>query len=285
MPATGVSVATFNVHGGVDGWGRPFDAVGACARLDTDVIVLQEDWAPDGAAGIGESAAHQLGYDLSTITLAHGWMHPVPADAGSGFGPGSLSRRRVGMRLDSSLATRNRRLRQGGREPLPDGSKRGEWRLSVLSRLPVVATRAVELERLRRDPARRYALVVDLDRAGSRLRVVGVHMSHLTQGSLVQFAQLRRQLPRDSAPALVAGDMNLWGPPLRLLLPGWKSVVRGRTWPSWRPVAQTDHILVNEALAYADGELLDLGPSDHLAVRVRLFPLTRPSVKCLPARP
>jgi endonuclease/exonuclease/phosphatase family metal-dependent hydrolase len=283
MPVHGVSVATYNIHAGVDGWGRPFDAVKACARLDTDVIVMQEDWAPDGALAIGEQVAKELGYTLSTVTQARGWMHPVPADAGPGFGPGSLSRRRVGLRLDSSLANRSRRMRRGVREPLPAGSRRGEWRLSILSRLPVLATRSVELERLRRDPARRHALFADLDGGGSRLTVIGVHMSHLTQGSLVQWAQLRRQLPLGDGPALVAGDMNLWGPPLRLLLPGWRGTARGRTWPSWRPLAQTDHILINEELAYENGELLALGGSDHLAVRLRVFPRTQPAITCSPA--
>src|SRR5579884_2196140 len=39
-------VATFNVHGGVDGWGRAYDVVDACRRLEADVLVLQESWTP-----------------------------------------------------------------------------------------------------------------------------------------------------------------------------------------------------------------------------------------------
>lgn len=274
MPARRLTVATFNIHAGVDGWGRPFDAVQACAALDADVLVLQEDWAPRDGPSIGESVAERLGCSLSTVTLARGWMHPVPADAGPGFGPGSLSRRQAGLRLDSSLATRARRRQRHAATP-PSVSRRGEWRLSVLSRLPLLGKRAVELEWLRRDPARRFALIVELDNDGESLTVVGVHMSHLTQGSLVQFAQLRRELPRGPSPALVAGDMNLWGPPLRLLLPGWSESVRGRTWPSWRPLAQTDHILINGALGHENGELLSLGSSDHLAARVEVFARTR----------
>ena len=46
LPAT-LTLATFNVHMGVDGWGRPFDVVGECAPLDADVLVMQESWEPD----------------------------------------------------------------------------------------------------------------------------------------------------------------------------------------------------------------------------------------------
>ena len=31
--------ASFNVHAGIDGWGRPHDVLGLCRRLDADVLV------------------------------------------------------------------------------------------------------------------------------------------------------------------------------------------------------------------------------------------------------
>ena len=46
--ASSLTLATFNIHMGIDGWGRPFDAVAACARLQADLIVIQESWAPGG---------------------------------------------------------------------------------------------------------------------------------------------------------------------------------------------------------------------------------------------
>jgi hypothetical protein len=42
----GLVVASFNVHGGVDGFGRPFDVIAACGELDADLVVLQESWSP-----------------------------------------------------------------------------------------------------------------------------------------------------------------------------------------------------------------------------------------------
>jgi len=64
--------------------------------------------------------------------------------------------------------------------------------------------------------------------------------------------------------------MNLWGPPLSLLLPGWRRAVRGRTWPAWRPHSQPDHIFVNEAVAVGGSSVVRAGNSDHRAVRAIL---------------
>src|ERR1700761_5793865 len=37
-----LSIANYNMHCGMDGWGRPYDYVAAIASLDADVIVLEE---------------------------------------------------------------------------------------------------------------------------------------------------------------------------------------------------------------------------------------------------
>ena len=46
-PPASLILATFNVHMGVDGWGRPFDVVGECDALGADILVIQESWEPD----------------------------------------------------------------------------------------------------------------------------------------------------------------------------------------------------------------------------------------------
>ena len=74
-------------------------------------------------------------------------------------------------------------------------------------------------------------------------------MSHLLYGSHRNWAELRRQLETEARPdAVLAGDMNTWGPLVRVFMPGWHRAVVGRTWPSWRPHSQIDHILVRGAL-------------------------------------
>ena len=65
--------------------------------------------------------------------------------------------------------------------------------------------------------------------------------------------------------------MNLWGPPVRALLPGWRLAVTGRTWPSWRPHSQIDHILVRGRLKVGSGTVLPPAGSDHRPVRAELI--------------
>src|ERR1039458_5850103 len=63
------------MHAGVDGWGRPFDAIAACASFKADVLVLEEAWTND-ADGPGSGQAEQigaaLGYEVAACTLAKG---------------------------------------------------------------------------------------------------------------------------------------------------------------------------------------------------------------------
>ena len=145
----------------------------------------------------------------------------------------------------------------------------------MLSRLPVTGTQTIDLGKLPTDHARRGAIVADVDLHGAAapLRVVGTHLAHLSQGSPRHIAFLRRTLnAMTPVPSVLAGDMNLWGPPLVLLLPGWSRAVRGRTWPTWSrwPVAQPDHILVRGPARAEVGEVLPITESDHLPVRATL---------------
>ncbi len=295
-----VTVASYNVHGGVDGWGRPFDVVGPCAQVDADVLVLQEAWSPDVGRPLAHRVADELGYRLCELALARGRILAPPPDPGPRWGPRLWERRAHGMRLNhnrAAAAGRGRWRAMSGRS-----AERGSWGIAVLSRLPVLRTRTVDLGQLRNDPARRGAIVAELD-AGARLTVVGTHFAHLSHGSPLHVGRLRRALETaavpgrghpvssvpgragpapdetphaDDAPGtptVLVGDMNLWGPPLRALFPGWGQAVRGRTWPSWSawPLAQSDHIFVRGALRVTKGEVLRIGGSDHFPVRATLI--------------
>jgi endonuclease/exonuclease/phosphatase family metal-dependent hydrolase len=84
---------------------------------------------------------------------------------------------------------------------------------------------------------------------------------------------LRGHLPPPSWPGVLVGDMNFWGPPVSLALPGWRRAVRARSYPSWRAHSQIDHILVTRAVKVLSGESVAVGRSDHLPLRARLsFP-------------
>jgi endonuclease/exonuclease/phosphatase family metal-dependent hydrolase len=272
-----IVVASFNAHCGVDGWGRPFDVEAACRRIDADVLVLQEAWTPDDGEGLADRVGRALGYTVTSHALARcRLLPPVAAEAAcASWGP----TRRSGLRPRRGMVLRPPRF-PGPPDPPGDdpGDGRmapwtGTWDLAVLTREPPARVEVVDLGRLRHDVARRVALAVDVvagGRADRPVTVVGLHMSHLSAGSPVQYRRLARLLPPPHTDTVVAGDMNLWGPPLSAMLPGYRRVVRGRTWPSWRPVVQSDHILATPRLrAATQGEVLDISDSDHLPVRAR----------------
>jgi endonuclease/exonuclease/phosphatase family metal-dependent hydrolase len=144
--------------------------------------------------------------------------------------------------------------------------------VAVLTRLPVTGSRVIDLGRLPRDRARRAAVVVEVDVAGSPVTVVGTHMSHITYGAFRQFLRLNRVLDETTGPgaALLVGDMNLWGPPVSALFPGWHRALRQKTWPAWRPHSHVDHVLFRGDVEVVEGCTLPMAGSDHLPVRVRL---------------
>ncbi len=158
----------------------------------------------------------------------------------------------------------------------------GSWGIAVLVRpdLPIEETRLVHLSVLRADRVRRAALVVDLTVEGKPISVAGVHMSHLHAGSHRNWAELRRQLRTEARPdAVLAGDMNTWGPLVHLFMPGWRRAVVGRTWPTWHPHSQIDHIIVRGALRALSGEVFPHAGSDHRPVRAELE--VGPPARCL----
>src|SRR6516162_4091350 len=66
-----LSIANYNMHCGIDGWGRPYDYVAAISSFSADVIVLEEAWTAAGSAeGQADEAARALGYQH--VTHAYG---------------------------------------------------------------------------------------------------------------------------------------------------------------------------------------------------------------------
>jgi endonuclease/exonuclease/phosphatase family metal-dependent hydrolase len=209
----------------------------------------------------------------SELTFARGRIVTPGESLPDRWGPRLLSHSVHGLRLDRRRTTStDQRVRGRGERDIVE---RGTWAIATLSRLPMKAWHTIDLGKLPTDPARRGAIVTDLELDGGAgpLRVVGTHLAHLSQGSPRHIAALRRALNAlVPAPSVLAGDMNLWGPPLVLMLPGWSRAVRGRTWPTWspRPGAQPDHILVRGPVHAQHGEVLRISGSDHLPIRATL---------------
>jgi endonuclease/exonuclease/phosphatase family metal-dependent hydrolase len=280
-----VVVANFNVHAGVDGWGRPFDVVAGCRPIDADVLVLQECWTPEAASdrpsdrseadggggkGTAEAVAAALGYQRYELTLATGRRAQPRPEANERWMQ-SMDWRGASHAI--YLDQHRPMPRSIGRSPRFVQATPGRWGIAVLTRLPVEDHQEIDLGRLRRDRARRGALLLRLDVGGGHvLTVVGTHMTHLSYGSPLQFTRLRRLLAPlvGDGPAVLVGDMNLWGPPVAALMPGWRRIVRGKTWPAWRPHSQVDHILARGPVRALRGEVLPMAGSDHRPVRAHL---------------
>ena len=259
-----VRVASFNVHMGVDGWGRPYDLVDECAALDADILILQEAWTPDdGSPGTATLVASGLGYTVvAEAPLAHARLY-APIDTATGRWAPMLGQIRKTLRLDQE------------RFKVPAGSRDrpaqpGTWGVALLARVPCRDAEVVSLGKLRRDPAARAVIRCTTDLGGRGLIVHGTHMSHITHLSPAQYRRLARLLPALDRPALLAGDMNMWGPPASSFFPGWRRAVIGRTWPAHRPHSQLDHVLVTPAVRVVDARVADGTGSDHRPVVVTL---------------
>lgn len=297
-------IASWNVHSGVDGWGRSFDVVAGCRRLDADILVLQETWTSEKRKPLATEVGEALGYRVEERPIARATMFSPPANVGERWGPPVFNGTPHGTRVDRIARRRSRfapkRLgpaslddasSDDGAFPRPLGPvgrrrdrryivrERGTIGLALLSRtdIPVVKVENWELGQSPRDPTRRAAIAIEIappadeSAQAKRILVVGVHLSHLRQGSLGQVARLRRMLARraqegSGVAAVVAGDMNLPGPAVSAALPRLRRVVRGRTWPAWSPIAQPDHVLVGTG-ATGTGEVLPVRGSDHLPLR------------------
>jgi endonuclease/exonuclease/phosphatase family metal-dependent hydrolase len=267
-PPKSFSVASFNAHAGVDGWGRPYDVVGACEAIDADVLVLEENWAPEEGPSLARRVADALGYEVREHALAGGRLAgPHPRADARWMRSFDWRGRSHAIFLDSERPFSERVVRsQRFSQARP-----GRWGVALLSRLPVEDTAVIELGRLSRDRARRAALVATVD-AGTAVAVVGTHMSHLTYGAAGQFVRLARAIATEvrARPAILAGDMNLWGPPVSLFFPGWRRAAVAKTWPSWRPHSQVDHVLVRGPFRVLEAQALASVGSDHLPIRVTL---------------
>jgi endonuclease/exonuclease/phosphatase family metal-dependent hydrolase len=265
---TVLSIANFNMHCGIDGWGRPYDYVASITSLGTDVIVLEEVWTPEGDThGQAGEVAQRLGFQVVSRQMGVGRRIRPQPNADDTWMPRPVTAERTkplyfdGVRPLKAEVLESARWRDG--EP-------GSAGIALLVRpdLPIQATRVLPMSLLRGDRVRRAALVVDLVVEGRPISVAGTHMSHLHRGSHRNWAELRHALRTDArSDAVLSGDMNTWGPLVHLFLPGWRRAVVGATWPTWRPHSQIDHILVRGALQATSGEVLPHAGSDHRPVR------------------
>jgi endonuclease/exonuclease/phosphatase family metal-dependent hydrolase len=226
-----VTIASLNLHGGLDRHGQPFDVEAACYALKADVITVQEVWRADGQPDQLAAPAHALGAQVKQVALV----------------------------ADTDRA----RLRIG-----PDTAL-GAWGLAVLTAAPITDYHVVDLGRAPWDACNRAAQVVTVTTPGGKsLRVVNTHLTH-RYTSLVQLRRLVRYLAGGTDPTVIVGDLNMPRAFTRAAAE-YSRPVRGRTYPAHRPLVQLDHLLAGPGLTGLDGEVLDPVGSDHLPIRARL---------------
>jgi endonuclease/exonuclease/phosphatase family metal-dependent hydrolase len=238
-PAGTLTIASLNMHGGVDRFGQPYDVGAACHQLKADVIALQEVWRPAGRPDQLAATAEQLGLKL----------------------------------IYAGLATRTslKSLRIG-----PD-NRPGDWGIAILTAPPVLDYRVVPLGRAPGDAIPRAAQVVTLSLPDGRsLRVANTHLTHrfsspvqllLLAGRLA--GRLGGRLGAGTEPTVITGDLNMPGP-ATLVAASYRRALRGPTYPAHRPVIQLDHFLTGPRVSVDAAEVLIGVGSDHLPIRAHL---------------
>lgn len=227
-----LSLASLNLHCGLDHRGAPYSVKAAVAALDTDVIVVQENWRSRGTDSLAASAAADCGYtSFAELDL----VPDVPL-------------------ADLEVV--------GGTAP----DEVGAWGLAVLSRVPWVGTDVIGIGAARGDVVgARAAQVIDFP----GLRVVNVHLTHRLPYGPAQLRRLLAGLRRSAVPTVIAGDLNMCRPTVYLAGP-YRPAVRGRTWPAQRPVAQLDHVLLGPGVTATGAAVGPNLGSDHLPVRLTI---------------
>ncbi|HEV3187011.1 MAG TPA: endonuclease/exonuclease/phosphatase family protein [Acidimicrobiales bacterium] len=257
-------VATFNLHAGVDGWGRPTRVFEVIKELDADVLILPELWRADDGPDFYEDLKSSLQLKGTFAPLAHG--ERVTSGVGGPTWQPRLAHffgeRGLFFSGHRSLtkAQRTSRARLQHLEP-------GTWGLGLLTRLEIEELRVISLGRLPRERVQRALVVARLKENDRSFYVLAIHGAHLSHGSHRQYQRVSEFVETldPAVPLLIGGDFNSWRPLLRLLLPGWHTLATGRTWPAPRPHSQIDHILGRGPWKSIRSFTRD-GGSDHLAL-------------------
>ena len=256
-----------NLHAAVDGWGRPTRALETVIDLDPDVAVCPETWRGDDGDDHVARLAAALGARVEFAPLARAER------VTSGAGPGTWQPRLAHLTGERGLFFHEHRdlTRAQHESRRATTREHGTWGLSLTTRLVVEDVREVSMGRLAREKVNRSVIVARLVEAGRPFHLVALHGAHLSHGSYRQYRRVRALVATldPDTPLLLVGDFNSWRPLLRLFLPGYRTLVRARTWPARHPHSQIDHVLGRGPWRVSGAGARD-GGSDHRALFVDL---------------
>jgi endonuclease/exonuclease/phosphatase family metal-dependent hydrolase len=259
-----VRVATFNIHAGVDGWGRPTSALEHAFTLGADVLICPETWRGEQGSDLYQELSDGLGMQGTFVSLATGKRLTT------GRGGKSWQPRLAHFTGERGLYfSEHRDLTKSQRasNSTLDDSQSGSWGLALLTSLSIEEIRVEQLGRLRRERVSRALIVARLNDGQHSFYVLAVHGAHITHGSQGLYRRINEIAGNldPPLPIIFGGDFNCWRPLLRVFLPGWHSLVRARTWPARRPHSQIDHLLGRGPWKVDGGGASD-GGSDHRAL-------------------
>ena len=256
-------VATFNLHAGVDGWGRATSAYEHAVSLRPDILICPEMWRGDNGPDFFSDFEKELSMK--------GAFAPLTRAERVSTGVGKRSWQPLLAHFSAERGLYYRDVRELTKIQIKNRAnvtlEPGTWGLGLLTKFEIEEINVESLGRLPREKVNRALIIAKLRDQGKSFYVIAVHGAHLSHGSYLQYRRISAivRLLDPALPVLIAGDFNCWRPLLRVLLPGWKSLVRARTYPARMPHSQIDHILGRGPWKKLGGGASD-GGSDHRAL-------------------
>ena len=259
-------ITTFNMHAGVDGWGRATGAHDGLVALNPDIAILPETWRGDQGPDFFAELCERLGASGEFVQLSR--AERVRAEAGGALWQ-PLSAHLTGehgLYFTEHRPLKPAQLRRRGAGTIVE---EGAWGLSLLSKFPIRSSRVIELGRLPREKVNRALILATIvePTSGKEFVVAALHGAHLSHGSYRLYRRVRELLEAvpSNTPLLFGGDFNAWRPWVRFFFPGWRHLAKHRTWPARIPHSQIDHLLGRGPWRVQGSGAQNLG-SDHRAL-------------------
>ena len=254
-------VATFNIlHGRSVAHGAVVedDLRAAAQEVDADIVGLQEVDLLQPRSGHADQTAVVADALGAMSWLFVPTLHGTPGGEWTAAGDEPVAGPAYGVGMVSRLPVQRWSVRRFG--PAPVG-------------LPLMVPGTRGLTHVDDEP--RVAVAAQVDTPAGPVTVVTAHLSFVPGWNVAQLRALSRWARTLPGPRLLIGDFNLPGPAPRLTT-RWAQPARVRTYPSWRPRVQLDHILVDglPAGAVTGVRTVRTAVSDHCALVVELDPDT-----------